>query len=772
MHAAFAAVGRFSVRFRWWVLIGWLAAAVGATLAFPSLASVTKANNTSFLPASAPSQRAAELASPVQKADLTPVPVVLATTTGAPLTPAQAEAVGPVVARLRGVADVVVVKDLGRSPDGAADEVLALANVPRGVDSADKALVHDLRAALAGVRLPAGVQAHLAGDIASQVDSQSSSSGTGSQVQGLSVLFILVLLALIFRAVLAPLVTLLPAFLVVQLAGPVIGEATKAGLQVSTLSQLMLIVLVLGAGTDYGLFLVFRVREELRAGREPHDAVAHAVSRVGESIAFSAGTVIAALLSLLLATFGVYQSLGAPLAIGIAFMLLAGLTLLPALLAILGRAVFWPTRVLPGPVRVGVWSRVSARVVRAPGATLAIGLVVFGALAAVSTANRPAGFGTALSAPAGSDSAIGNALLAKHFPKVSANPTSLVYRYATPVWQHPQVVAEATRALASSPLFTSVDGPATPNGAPLGVAGLLAAHRALGPAQALPALPPPGLTPRQQRAYLAYRATGSYLSADGRTVVYQTALAAGSPSTTAALRAVPAIRAEAARVARQTGATAFGVTGEAPGVYDVSHLSDADLLRVIPVAIAVIAVLLGLVMRSLVAPLYLIASVALSYLAALGLAVLIFIVIGGSGGLTFILPFLMFVFLLALGEDYNILVMTRIREEAAHRGLREAVAQALTATGTTVTSAGLVLAGTFAVFAVAGGRGAGGSQIRDVGTGLALGVLMDTFLVRTLLVPSTVALLGRWNWWPSRLAPAAAPPDRLGTRGSEPAGAR
>jgi RND superfamily putative drug exporter len=200
---------------------------------------------------------------------------------------------------------------------------------------------------------------------------------------------------------------------------------------------------------------------------------------------------------------------------------------------------------------------------------------------------------------------------------------------------------------------------------------------------------------------------------------------------------------------------------------------------VIPIAIIVIGVLLALVMRSLVAPLYLIASVAISYFAALGLAVLIFIEIGGSGGITFILPFLLFIFLLALGEDYNILVMTRIREEAHHLPLREAVSRAVSVTGTTVTSAGLVLAGTFAVFAVVGGRGAGGSQIVDVGIGLAIGVIMDTFVVRTVLVPCTVVLLGRWNWWPSKLSvdsPAAdsvsASADALGLTGSadRPAG--
>jgi RND superfamily putative drug exporter len=162
-------------------------------------------------------------------------------------------------------------------------------------------------------------------------------------------------------------------------------------------------------------------------------------------------------------------------------------------------------------------------------------------------------------------------------------------------------------------------------------------------------------------------------------------------------------------------------------------------------------------MRSLVAPLYLIASVGLSYLAALGLAVLVFIKIGGSGGLTFFMPFLMFIFLLALGEDYNILVMSRIREEAHGLSLRQAITKALSTTGTTVTSAGLILAGTFAVFAVAGGGG--GQQVRDIGVGLAVGILMDTFLVRTLLVPSTAVLLGRWNWWPSKLSRKGADPD-------------
>jgi putative drug exporter of the RND superfamily len=142
----------------------------------------------------------------------------------------------------------------------------------------------------------------------------------------------------------------------------------------------------------------------------------------------------------------------------------------------------------------------------------------------------------------------------------------------------------------------------------------------------------------------------------------------------------------------------------------------------------------------------------------------VFIVLGHSGGLTFLLPFLMFIFLLALGEDYNILVMTRIREEAHDHTLKEAVVRAVGFTGPAITSAGLVLAGTFAVLTYAGSSGSGGSQIRDIGSGLAAGILMDTFLVRTLLVPSTVALLGRWNWWPRQVEAGMGYPGAAGSQ--------
>jgi RND superfamily putative drug exporter len=744
--------------------VAWLAAAFAIPHFLPSLASVTQGNNSNFLPASAPSEQAATLAAPFGGTNLIPVPVVAAVSSGT-FTAADQAWLSTLGTDLHQVSTVVKVNDLGLSApragvNGQAAQLQVLSNVSQNNQGAQTDLINNLRAAIKDSSPPPGVEAHLAGALAIQVDQQKQSGNTGNEVEVVAFLFIIILLFLIFRSVLAPFITVIPAVLSVSISGPIVAELANHGLKVSSLAQLLLTVLVLGAGTDYGLFLVFRVRENRRAGQASHDAVINALTKVGESITFSAFTVIAALLSLLAASFQIYSNLGIPLAIGIGVMLVAGLTLLPALLAIFGKAAFWPSKPKPGTSSAGVWGKVATRVVKRPAAALLIGVIAFGALSIGVTAYKSAGFGGTISAPAGTDSADGQNLLAKYFPSSSANPTNLVYKLSTPVWDDPAVVVAATTQLEHSPLFTGVTGPLNPvGGAGFTPTEYTALHAVLGSgpfattAPAIPAAFAGKVTPTQwAEAYQEYRATAQYVDPAGTTIQFETGLTAGDPSSTAALNAVPALRAEAATVATTLHATANGVGGEAPAFYDVSQISNSDLAHVIPIAIIVIGVLLALVMRSLVAPIYLIASVAISYFAALGFAVIVFIELGNSGGITFILPFLLFIFLLALGEDYNILVMTRIREEAHRMPLREAVSRAISVTGTTVTSAGLVLAGTFAVFAVVGGSGSGGSQIRDVGIGLAVGVIMDTFVVRTVLVPCTVVLLGKWNWWPSKIS--------------------
>jgi len=772
----FRAIGSFAVKFRWVVVAIWVVAAVAIPKALPSLASVTQGNNSAFLPANAPSEHATTLAAPLGiSLSVTPVPVVAAVTTGSFTAEDQAY-LATLTTDLAKVPTVTKARLLGESqvpgPNGVAGQAAqlqVLSTVNLNDDKAVTDLVGNLRTAITDSSPPPGMAVHLAGQIAIQVDQQKQSGNTGNQVQFAALIFILLLLLVIFRSLLAPFITVIPALMSVAISGPLVAELANHGLKVSQLSQLLLIVLVLGAGTDYGLFLVFRVRERIRLGDNSKEAVINALTKVGESITFSALTVIAALLSLLFATFQIYSNLGIPLAIGIGVMLVAGLTLLPALLAIFGRAAFWPSKNKSGGVTSGAWGRIAARLVKRPGVALTVGVIALGALSAAVVGYQSAGFGGTISAPAGTDSAAGTDLLNKYFPSTAANPTNLVYKLPVPAWDEAPAIQAATVKLGASKEFTGVTGPLNPvGGTGFTPAQYSALHAVLGSAP-LPATVPPvpaalagKVTAAQWNgAYQLYRATQQFVSTDGKTIQFETSLAAGDPSTTAALNAVPAVRDAAASVVPILHATDYGVAGEAPALYDISAISNSDLAHVIPIAIIVIGVLLALVMRSLIAPLYLIASVALSYFAALGLAVILFIWLGGSGGITFILPFLLFIFLLALGEDYNILVMTRIREEAHHYPLREAVSRALSVTGTTVTSAGLVLAGTFAVFAVVGGRGSGGSQIVDVGVGLAVGVLMDTFVVRTVLVPCTVVLLGKWNWWPSKINVESPPADTV-----------
>src|SRR5580698_1591690 len=361
MHidAIFGAIGRWSVRLRWLVVLIWVVGAVVAVNQLPSLNSVTQSNNAKFLPASAPSQHAIDLAAPFGNSNQLPIPVLAATTSG-PLTPADVSALASLQQQLTTVPGVKAVKDVGRSANGQAEQLLALAGTA-GSSNPDylKGLVDGMRAKVASAGLPSGLRVHLAGDTAVQVDEQKASGNTGGEVQDLSLLFIILLLVLIFRSLTLAITTVVPALMAVLISGPLVAEAAQHGLQVSPLAQYLLIVLVLGAGTDYGLFLVFRTREELR--RSGHDvtgvdaraddpdrgwlrtvlsdlagprpaaraALVESVTRVGESITFSAATVIAAVLTLLAASFPFYSNLGIPFAIAVGVTLLGGLTLLP-----------------------------------------------------------------------------------------------------------------------------------------------------------------------------------------------------------------------------------------------------------------------------------------------------------------------------------------------------------------------------------------------------------------------------------------------------------
>lgn len=754
MSRFFTGLGQFSVRFRFLIVLAWIVVTVLAVRFLPSLADVAQDTTSGFLPADSPSMRAAVMAAPFQ-GDSFAVATLVVARDGA-LTSEDNAAVDRLESQIGSLDKVEQVIDFGVSQDGEARQALIQLTVTAFSGGPEaQGVIDAIRSTFDDPSLPAGLDAHLTGQLATQLDLVAASGSSQDQTQLFSLLFIVGLLLLAFRALLAPLLTLIPAAFVLVLSGPVIAESTKLGIPVSSITELLLIVLILGAGTDYGVFLVFRVREELRRGLTPPEAVIRSVSRVGESITFSAFTVIAALVSLSLAEFAFYQSLGPALAIGIALMLVAGLTLLPALLAIFGRAVFWPSgTALRSGEQHGLWDRIGVIATRRPGVTLAAGIVLFAGLGVTLLTTSVAGFGSAPTSPSGSDSAAGTALIEAHFPSSETSRSAVLLQFPSSVWDDPSVLAPAQEGLAGLPEFTGVVGPLNPNGVPLTTDQLTQLHATLGPAQQLPPVPTSTDVPTDQ--YNAYRATGQLISLDGHTIQFSVQFGSGDALSPAALETVPAMRSDVDRVAEAAGASASGVFGQIAFAYDVSHISATDLARIIPIVAVLIALLLAIVLRSLVAPLYLVASIVLSYVAALGLVGIVFVHLGGQDGINFILPFLMFVFLMALGSDYNILIMSRIREEAHGLPLRDAVARAIGRTGSTITTAGMILGGTFAVLAVAGGS-AGGGQIQQIGYGVAAGVLMDTFLLRSLLVPSLVVLLGRWNWWPSHLARDATP---------------
>jgi len=754
MRSLFAMLGRFSIRFRWLVVALWIGGAIASVLFLPSLAAAVNNNNTQYLPASMPSNVAARLAAPFYGASNNDDAfVVAATVNHKPLTRADVAAIGRLTTMAGQLPHAVAARIAEFSGDGQAAQIEIRASLSQRTNTPDVRFVHSLRALFGQVGAPPGLALHTAGNLAVTADQANQASGLGSKTTYLSIALIIVILLAVFRSPLATAATLLPAVVVLFTAESVVAEVASLGIGISSITQLLLIVLVLGAGTDYGLFLVFRVREERRRGLGHHEAIERAVGRVGESIVFSAGTVITALLSLLLAAFGIYHGLAVPLAIGIALMVLAAVTLVPAVLALFGRALFWPAQPRAGQRTSGTWGRLACRVAKRPVAALLIGVTGLTVLAGFSLADRSSDFGTGITAPAGTDSAKGQALLVQHFSLASSNPINLVLTFGRPVWPDPQVLAAAGDSLRRDSMFSSLIAPLDPNGTVIPPAQLTRLHRVLGSPGSVPAAQPShGPAAALPAAlYQAYRAIPQVISPDGRTVQFLASLRAGSPDSNAAIAEVPAMRTALATAAQRAGAVANGVAGDAPSLYDVQTASHSDLVRIVPVAVVIIGLLLALLLRSAVAPLYLVLSVALSYLASLGASVVVFQKFGGSYGLSFILPFLMFVFLLALGEDYNILVMSRIREEAHDLPLRDAVARAIEVTGSTVTSAGMVLGGTFLVFAIAGGSGAEGAQIREIGIGLAVGVALDTFVVRTLVVPATVVLLGRWNWWPASL---------------------
>jgi putative drug exporter of the RND superfamily len=649
--------------------------------------------------------------------------------------------------------------------------------VPLAGDTSGSAFQHavtDIRAYLKNVTAHTGLRAYATGPAGVVEDAVLIFSATDLPLLLGTVGLVLVLLILLYRSPILALLPLLAVGWALQVVNALIGFAGQIGLfGVSQQATSIMTVLLFGAGTDYTIFVAVRFREELLRTQDKHEAMRTTMRAVGEAITSSAGTVILALLTLTLTAIGLYNSLGPTLAMAVAVMLMAGLTLVPALLVWLGRAAYWPfvpryqaeqaARSDVTSLR-GFWGKLGAwtarhRVVAVAGSAMLLAVLTLGNIGTQPSFN----FLTSFRNPTASSS--GYAILREHFPAGTLAPTTLLIKLQgtqPDAYQHLVQLDEVLVAVQKVPGVAKVEGPTRPDGnAPLvDPATLQAAIAALPPGvrNAIrsgkqvplaptcqgPQCPPPD--PQLMATIGAFAASSTYVSPDNSTLQLSVVLR-DDPYSLEAINRIDPLRGALTKAIKDTGLSAVGyLAGQTSLLADTSGYNQHDLLLIVPLVLVLVGLVLALLLRSLVAPLYLLGAVTLNFLATIGACDFFFQHIAGQEGYSYAIPLYTFIFLVALGADYTIFLMARVREEARRHGLEAGVPYAVSRTGGVITSAGLILAGTFAVLTTLPLN-----VLYQFGVCVAVGVLMDTFIVRGLLVPGMVLLLGRWNWWPGKL---------------------
>jgi len=689
----FRRIGSGVVRHPVWTIVAWLIAAVAIVATAPGLPS--NSDESSFLPKSYESIKAADLQVKAFPSAFTPSAIALyQRTDGGKLTAADKQDVARITTELgkKHIDQVQKVVPGQPSKDGRYTMTLVQmdsknAGQPVQADAA-KVLRDDVKQLAKGT----GLDVKLGGSAAQALDQQDSSK-RGEALIGIGTfLIILVTLLIIFRA---PILAVLPLVLigvVASIANGLIAYATKLfGLQANSSVSSILIVVLFGVGTDYFLFLMFRYRERLRAGDEPKQAMVNAVARVGEAIASAAGAVIIAFLALVLSTLGFLKQMGPALAISVTVTLIAGLTLIPAVVSLIGPKVFWPSKSWQQEPQNARFAALGRGVQRRPALTAALSGLVLVALS-LGTLGYKATFDLASgSMPKTKESMVVQDEMQKAYSAGAAAPTD-VY-------------------------LSSTDGP------PLDKAGFAAYAEKLGAVDGVA------------------NARMSQVNQAGTTADFTVTLKYEA-STEKAIDAVGRVR-DVAHSSAPDGTEAL--VGGMSSIYkDINSAVNHDYRTVFPVAALLIMLILGLLLRSVVAPWYLIASVGLGFGATLGATVWIFQDAQGHPGLMFMLPVIMYLFVVAIGTDYNILMIARLREEAREgRDPREAASMALRHAGPTVAAAGFILAATFATMMLAGN-----ALLTEMGFAVSFGIAVAAFVMAMFFTPSLTALIGHAAWWP------------------------
>jgi putative drug exporter of the RND superfamily len=677
-----------------WLVVGFWVVLVAVL--YPLSAKLTGAEKntaSAWLPASAESVKVLDVQQRFQSPNDYPGVVVYYRASG--LTAADRAKAASDARRFAGLHGVVSGQVTGPIPsaDGKAMQTLVTVNVGKQGWNGAIAPVGSMRAiARAGAD---GMTTHVTGPLGYAADNAKVYKGVTGTLLYAALAVVIVILLISYRS---PVLWLLPV--ISSVAALLTAEAVvyllaaHAGLTVNEESGAILDVLVFGASTDYALLIVARYREELRHHDRRHGAMATALRRAGPAIIASGSTVVIALLMLSFAELGSTKGMGPVLAIGIAVGMLAMLTLLPALLVIFPRGVFWPYKPTFGsaePTTRGLWARVGWAIAPRPRLVWITTAVILGILALGLTGLKANGLTNAQSFRGHPDSVTGETLLAAHFPAGAGQPVIVI--------GSPAAAAPLRAAFATTPGIAQVTPPVV---------------------------------------------RGGYAYLQGTLTV--------PPDGQAAYATINRVR---AKVHAVPGGHAL-VGGTTAVNLDIARAATHDNKLLLPLILAVVFIILAILLRALVAPLILTATVVLSFAAALGVSAFFFNHVFGFGGADNSFPLLVYVFLVALGIDYNIFLMTRVREEAHRRDTRHGAIVALAATGGVITSAGFVLAGTFAVLATLPT-----TFTTELGFAVAFGILLDTIVVRSVLVTALNLDVGRWMWWPSRLThtPDPAPAE-------------
>ena len=716
----FARLGRLVTGHPWRVIGVWLVAVVVLVAIAPSLSSVSTSDETSFLPSSSESAQAQKLAESQfpQNAKATSI-FVVKRADGGKLTAADRAKVATLATGLtKAHIDRVLAIVTGptqMAPNGTAQLVTVIFNGSQ-TDQSLQPAVPLLRTHAFALLAGSGLTAGLTGTVAIMSDTADSFNSAKVIVAVVTVLLIIILLGLIFRSPIAALLPIASIGLVFAVSTAVLGLVAKGfGFKIDQSITALLIVVLFGIGTDYILFLLFRYRERLRAGDTSKAAVATSVHRVGQAIASSGLVVMAAMLALTLSKSGSSRTMAPAFIISVAMMLLAALTLIPALLTLVGPKVFWPSKRWQVAPQGRLWKRLAGLIARRPGRMAAAsgGLLV---VLAVGLFFMHSSYDFSNALPSNTRSAAATRQLQSSFPAGALAPT--------------QVYVTGRQKLTKAELAAFVARLSRVNGV----------------AAVMPAVVNPS----------------------GTTASITLSLKAAPTSTTALDLAAGPLR-EAAHAAAGPGRQAL-VGGETMGLADVRSATNRDYKVVFPVAALLILLILAVVLRSLIAPLYLLVGVGLGFAATLGASVFAFQWIKGDPGIVFMLPMMVYLFVVAVGTDYNILLTTRLREEIVEGASpHDAAAMAVEHAGPTVAAAGVILAGTFGSM-----MAAGIDLLSEMGFAVGIGILLVSIVMAAILIPSVATLLGSRIWWPGhqgerRPARAAAERPAAPARVAEPA---